>query len=515
MVKQQNKDNSKSGINQGVNGCPVNATKIEPSTTYSYCSERLSPFGGLLGLVKFMDLVRFKEIFEGFYISPSRTPESGHYNMVYGILILLFIGFNRVWHFIYIQLDTMICSIFKVVRLPYVTTFWRYVDSIGINQGKSLLLVISALRERIWHLCEIAYETIHIDMDTTVETIYGKQQGGRKGHNTKNRGKKGFRPVLCFIEETREYLAGKLRVGETIGGEEVASLICYFKKYLPGCVKRVILRGDGEFISWEAIEAAIEEGYQFIFGNKGCVPSFDVLKWYKVRSKDVVEYNECTYQPIGWGMACRFVGMRMPKEVPLESGVQFELFEDSNYKYRIFVTSLKKKPHEVIQEYDKRADCENLIGEAKQEGLAAIPSGKFANNYAYFQIVMLAYNIWRSFKMLAEHSMLERKEQEDEGKHVLAGIKQGRVSECGMSGIMNNTIRIARLKLLFIAAKIPVHSNTNEVKYSQHDSRVAGFFIFLRYMDKLRQQVRPWLDSGRWNCKHLFALGIQQTTAPG
>ena len=63
------------------------------------------------------------------------------------------------------------------------------------------------------------------------------------------------------------------------------------------------------------------------------------------------------------------------------------------------------KPHKVIAKYDKRADVENLVGEAKREGLDAIPSSKFKNNYAYFQIVMLAYNIWRYFKMMAEISI--------------------------------------------------------------------------------------------------------------
>ncbi|MCF6149232.1 MAG: hypothetical protein E3K37_11315 [Candidatus Kuenenia sp.] len=50
------------------------------------------------------------------------------------------------------------------------------------------MMVMSALRERVWHLCELCYEMIHINIDTTVETIYGNQQGGSKGHNTKNRG---------------------------------------------------------------------------------------------------------------------------------------------------------------------------------------------------------------------------------------------------------------------------------------------------------------------------------------
>jgi len=91
-----------------------------------------------------------------------------------------------------------------------------------------------------------------------------------------------------------------------------------------------------------------------------------------------------------------------------EQAVQLELLEDTRYKYRIFVTNLTKSAHRVIYEYDKRADAENLIGEAKREGLTAIPSSKFASNYVYFQIVMLSYNIWRSFKMLASHGLLDR-----------------------------------------------------------------------------------------------------------
>jgi len=504
MVKRQNQGNAGSRKNQGENGGQPKASKIGPSTAYGYCRERLSPFGGLLGLVKFLDLVNFKEIFEGFYKPPERMPEMGHYNMVCGILLLLFIGFTRVWHFLYLQFDAVVCGIFNRVKLPYVTTYWRYVDSLGINQGMSLLLVMSALRERVWQLCGLSYQTIHINIDTTVETIYGRQQGGRKGHNPKNRGKKGFRPVLCFIQETREYFTGKLRRGETIGGEEVAALIRVFKRYLPGCVKKVILRGDGEFISWEAVKAAREEGFHFIFGNKVCAPPFASAGWYKVRKNDPVEYNEVMYQPAGWGEVCRFVCMRIPKEAPSEGNTQLELLEDANYKYRIFVTDLTAAAHTVIEEYDQRADCENLIGEAKREGLEAIPSRKFGNNYAYFQIVMLAYNIWRSFKMLAAHGMRETERHEPTPEAV-----------CKAQEIVDHTIRIGRLKLLFIAAKVATHSGTTEVKYSRHDSRVAGLFRFMGYLDKRRQQARPWLSGKFWECHHLPFLGIQQAEAFG
>ncbi|RJQ80678.1 MAG: hypothetical protein C4519_09560, partial [Desulfobacteraceae bacterium] len=134
---------------------------------------------------------------------------------------------------------------------------------------------MSALRERVWKQLGLNYYRIHIDIDTTVETLYGNQQGARKGHNTKHRGKKGYRPVLCFIAQTREYMLGKLRKGETISGKQTADFILNIHANLPGCVRQVLLRADGEFFSWESIKAARACGFDFIIANKRGNPPFD------------------------------------------------------------------------------------------------------------------------------------------------------------------------------------------------------------------------------------------------
>jgi len=283
-----------------------------------------------------------------------------------------------------------------------------------------------------------------------------------------------------FIDETREYLAGKLRRGETIGGKECATFIHTVKAQLPGCVKRVLMRADGEFLSWQSIEAALSCGFKFIIANKGCEPRFDAGKWYKPWKRKNVEFNSCNYQPIGWKMACRFVAMRIPKEIkqPSDQPVQCVLFEDDRYTYRIFCTNLAGPAHKLIDIYDKRADVENLVGEAKREGLDAIPSGRFKSNYAFFQIVMLAYNIWRYMKILAQQS------------------PGGRTSQFG--GIMTNTIRIARLKLLFIAAKVVRDSNRDKVRYSIHDFRTPALIGFLDFLDTSRKKSRPWENNHGW-----------------
>jgi len=38
--------------------------------------------------------------------------------------------------------------------------------------------------------------------------------GARKSYNPKNKGKKSYQPILTFLAETREYVAGELRNGD-------------------------------------------------------------------------------------------------------------------------------------------------------------------------------------------------------------------------------------------------------------------------------------------------------------
>ena len=342
-------------------------------------------------LIKFLDLVNFKQIFNSTYHKPSRDPKLGHHAMVIGILMLLFIGFNRIWHFVYVRLDAMLCGYLRVTRLS-------------------------------------------------------------------------------------------------------AAFITQIKAQLPGCVQQVLLRADGEFLSWESVQAAISCGFQFIIGNKGCTPYFDPQQWYRPWKRNDIEFNSCIYQPSGWGQACRFVAMRIPKEDKRVSNqlVQCPLFKDDCYVYRIFCTDLAGKAHDVIAEYDKRTDVENLVGEAKREGLDAIPSAKFKNNYAFFQMVMLAFIIWRYMKLLAQASVDDNK----------ADSHAKRVD--GLKNVANNTLRIARLKMLFIAAKVVKDSNVDKVKYSIHDARTPTMIHFLEFLDATRMKIRPWVENSPWQLR--FAL---------
>lgn len=447
-------------------------TTITPDTPYGECSERLTAFGGLLALVKFLDLIGFEQTFAEHYVHPKREPQLGGYRMVLGMLMLLFIGFQRLGHFTYVRTDAMVCGVLRVGMLPAVSTFWRYLTSLGIVQSASLLRLGAALRARVWALCGYAPRRVTVNIDTTVATVYGRIEGARTGHNTRHRGKPGLRPVLCFLEETREYLCGTQRRGETIRNDEVAGQIRQFRKQLPASVREVHVRGDGEFIGWESVRACLNEGFRFTFGNKRCDPPFPEAGWSR---HGKYEYNECGYQPMGWAHPCRFVVMRIRKDQ--RGDRQLKLLDADNYVYRVFVTNERARPHRIIDAYDQRADVENLIGEAQREGVLAIPSRRFQAHHAFFQIVMLAYNLWRWMKLVAGYA--ERHKDQNTA-----------VPQPPPIAMPDHTLRIARLKMLFVAAKIRFHSNRDDVRYSVHEQRAAGLIDFLAYLDRRRKEAR-------------------------
>ena len=465
MVTEKN--GGKRAVKQG----QKRRTTLTADTPYGECSERLTAFGGLLALVKLADLIGFEPIFRTHFAQPGREPKLGHYRMVLGLLLLLFVGFQRLGHFVHVRSESMVCGALRVACLPAVSTFWRYLASLGLPQAASLLKVSAAARRKVWALCAYAPKRVVVNIDTTSLTVYGNIQGAQKAYNPKHRGKPTLRPVLCFLEATREYLCGSQRRGATMSTRAVARQILQFRDLLPECVESVHVKGDGEFIGWESILACRKRGYTFTFGKGRSAPVFPEEGWYR---RGGLEYNECRYQPFGWGEPCRFVASRERKK---KTGGQMHLLKEDDYVIRCFVTDKTTRPHNTIADYDTRASVEPLIGEAQREGLLAIPSKRFQSNHVFFQMVMLAYNLWRWMKLLAGHSVRP-------DRNVEAAPPQEAIV------MPDQTLRTARLRLLYVAAKIRFHANRDEVLYSIHDPRSAGLAGFLAYLDRRRAERR-------------------------
>ena len=117
----------------------------------------------------------------------------------------------------------------------------------SLDVAKQILSIHGQLRESLG--CgpgEVG--TVTLDTDTTVHTLYGRQMGGRKSYNPKNKGKRSL-SILTFLAETREYLSCAAT------GRKIAAHLESAFRALPGGVKRILARADAGFYCWEAVAA--------------------------------------------------------------------------------------------------------------------------------------------------------------------------------------------------------------------------------------------------------------------
>jgi hypothetical protein len=262
-----------------------------------------------------------------------------------------------------------------------------------------MLTIMRIMRERVWEAANVKLEVVTIDTDTTVHTLYGQQMGGRKGYNPKNKGKKSYQPMLTFIAETREYVWGELRNGDRPSGKQIRNHLRNVQKALPPSVKQIYGRADSGFYCQDAVEAYEECDARFVIcarKTSRLVEELRQAEWKSSPKTDADAECEFRYQPEGWSKLYRFVALR--KEKPREEQEageteQYQLFETSQYKYRVFVTDMSDPIYFVVWFYGQRGGAENLIKEANNDaGLAAHPSGRFDVNGNHFQLAMLAYN---------------------------------------------------------------------------------------------------------------------------
>jgi hypothetical protein len=470
MVTRNKQDSHETPAKQGPDNSAPEANKINASTPFDFTGKNLTPYGGLLPVVTMLEKLGFQSLVEQTVTSPRVPRAMDLYRFLLSIVLGHYIGFPRLNQLRFLARDPILTGILQVLKLPVQSTFWRFVNALHRHVARQLLTIMKIMRERVWEAANVKLEVVIIDTDTTVQTLYGKQMGGRKSYNPKNKGKRSYQPILTFLAETREYVWGELRNGDRPTGKQIGDHLRSVRAAVPPSVKQIYGRADSGLYCREAVEAYEEFAARFVICARKTARLVEALRqaqWKPSPKTDADEECEFYYQPEGWPKPYRFVAVRQEKpreEVEAEQAEQYQLFETSQYKYRVFVTNMRDPIHFVVWFYGQRGGAENLIKEANNDaGLAAHPSHRFDVNGNHFQLAMLAYNL-NCWLMLFN-----------------------REPEADTTALRHTTLATARLRFLFVAAKIWRHAGRTGVSYSDHYEEKG---VFERLMDRLRR-IKP------------------------
>ncbi len=251
---------------------------------------------------------------------------------------------------------------------------------------------------------------VHLDIDTTVECVFGSQEGALCGPNPRYHARASYHPILAYCAEAGACVGALLRPGDTgLGDADAPTIGRWIRRFrvAVGGDVQVTMRIDAGGDCAAIYAAAHRAGARFIGKAKlsadlcGAIQS--TTRWTTVErdafGRPSTQVAEITFARDAWkelGYPFRVVAMRTRER---DNGKQIQLWSELDYTVQAFVTNdWTTAAEDVAFEYDGRAEVEPAIGELKSGwGIGKIPSQDFRANHAVFLLKLLAHNIMRRF----------------------------------------------------------------------------------------------------------------------
>jgi hypothetical protein len=253
-----------------------------------------------------------------------------------------------------------------------------------------------------WLLAQFIHRPAHrsrliLDLDSTVLTVFGHQEGAEVGYNPRYRGKRSYDPLLCVEANSSFLWDTELRCANAGTWEGSPELLASCFLSLPADLRELRVRADAGFGFHPVLSVLEQHPAQYAVVARmasGLKRKLSGLRY--ARLNPLWEIAECEYRAQGWPQTRRCIVARRPVA---ETEPQPTLFTLQRYAYRAWITNLPLTPAGVWHYYDGRAGMERRIRELREDfALRKIPTRAFAANALYLEVVRMAYNLVTAFQ---------------------------------------------------------------------------------------------------------------------
>lgn len=292
--------------------------------------------------------------------------------------------------------------------VPSIDTVYR--DLTRFDEGALRDLEAMMVEQGIAAVKKLRSEHVHIDIDTTVECVFGTQQGALVGPNPRYCGRPSYHPLLMYCAEAGVCVGGRLRPGDTgIGVDDAATIKSWVRRFRAGIGRNTLVtaRIDAGGDCAPILAAFHDGGARFIAKLKVTFSLREAVrtttKWRTVdrdafgrptRQVADVDFNRDVWKELGHSF--RVIAVRSTDR---DTIIQVPLWPDLDFTVQVYVTNdLDGDADDIAWEYNGRAEVEPAIGELKYGwGIGKVPSQLFVANHALFLLKLLAHNLMRRF----------------------------------------------------------------------------------------------------------------------
>ena len=386
---------------------------------------------GLIPVVKFLDKLGFNQIFQN--TVKHERGDNAIYRLEDGVFLILTGLIGGAFSISKCALLWSGCTVLQKasgwLRIPDETTLGRLFKEVGARQVSEMETCVHVLRRKVWQRATRAgtskinlIKTLWIDVDSSVKTACGKQEGVAKGYNPHKKGAYSYNPQLAFCVHTKEILQGWLRTGSAYTSNGVVEFMKQLLAQLPD-TQRILFRGDSGYFVGALLDYldSLGHGYLIKVKLKNLIPLLSAQKWKPIPGKEGWEQCSFWYIAKGWNASRLFVAVRQQQKIKPSKSGQRNLIDPVCYDFFCYVTTENYTPWQTHKTYGERATSETWIEEAKSQlGLAHMKTSDFLANAALFQSAILAYNTLRWMALSSGNSQLKKWEPESIRVHLIS-----------------------------------------------------------------------------------------------
>lgn len=378
--------------------------------TVNFSNREVSAWGGLALFKQMLDSMGFREAAAGWGLpQPKSNRGYAPLQLIEQFLVSIWCGACRFAHAETVRMDSTLVRLFGWSRAAGHKAIMRLF-------GRFDMLTNERVQAQVyrWFFSKIStLKQVTLDVDSTVITRNGAQQGAARGYNPNRQGRGSHHPLLAFVAEARMVANFWLRPGNTASANNLLQFLESTLHHL-GDKTVGLLRADSGFFD-EAILSRLEEKrIPYIVAARLTQPLqrqiYQAGGWWALDSG--IELTELRYRATGGKSERRLIVVRQSLKRKSAPGKTLSLFADDphiqGWRYGAFVTSLELPMAEVWRTYRGRADCENRIKELKADfGLDAFNMQDFWATEAALGFAMLAYNLMSLFRQAVMRSKVQ------------------------------------------------------------------------------------------------------------
>ncbi|MFZ2322408.1 MAG: IS1380 family transposase, partial [Ignavibacteriaceae bacterium] len=368
-----------------------------------FTDKEITPWGGMILMKQLIEKTKISEVLERLPL-PVQGSNRGYKptQLIKNFWVSIWSGAIRFEHLEITRMDKVIQKIFGWKQMAGHKSFQRYFKKFG--QGDNQRIFTELFN---WFFRQIKFDNYTLDLDSTIMTRYGRQQGAKKGYNPKKPGRNSHHPLIAFVADVRMVVNFWLRSGNSYTTNN-------FYNFLENTLERLesktigLLRADSGFYDkkiFDYLENRVKP-ISYIIAAKLYRPlklSIARQKTY-LKLDDGIEISDTMYQSPEWEKPRRMIIVRQEISLrPKSTGKQLRLFGEEevykNYRYSCFITNLSLSAKMIWDAYRNRAEAENRIKELKEDfGADSFNVENFFATEAALNFVMMGYNLMSLFR---------------------------------------------------------------------------------------------------------------------